>query len=98
MANGSPNAVWKRIRLEDGVEDPEGVVEREHRDQRHLQRDDEERDHEDEEPVPPGELEPGERVAGERGDEDRQHRAADRDPEQSSRAPTVIASLSKIAR
>ncbi len=66
IANGSPNAVWKRIRPEDRVEEPERVVEREDRDQRHLQRHDEQRDHDDEEPVAARELEPGERVAGER--------------------------------
>ena len=61
------------------VEDPEVVVEREHRDQRHLDRHDEQRDDEDEEPVAARELEPGERVAGERRDDDRQDRAADGD-------------------
>ena len=79
IANGRPNAVWKRIEPEHGVEEAERVVEREDRDQRHLQRHDEQRDDDDEEPVAAGEVEPGERVAGERGDDDRQHRAADRD-------------------
>ena len=51
IANGSPNAAWKRMIPSDRVEQPERVVEPEHRDQRHLQRHDEQRDHADEEPV-----------------------------------------------
>ena len=66
IANGSPNAAWKRITLRVVPPMPERVVEPEHRDQRHLQRHDEEGDHADEEPVAAGELEPGEGVAGER--------------------------------
>jgi len=46
------------------VEEPDVVVEREDRDQRHLERDDEQRDDDEEEPVASGELEPGERVCG----------------------------------
>ncbi len=66
---------------EDRVEDPEGVVEREHGDQRHLQWHDQKGDDEDEEPVAAGEVEPRERVAREGGDEDWQDRPPDRDPE-----------------
>ena len=67
MANGSPNAVWKRTMREDRVGEPgDRVVEREDRDERHLERHDEQGDHEDEEPVAARELEPRERVAGER--------------------------------
>ena len=47
---------------EDRVEQTEGVVELEDRDQRHLQRHDQQRDHHDEEPVAPWELEPGKGV------------------------------------
>ena len=79
IANGSPNAVWKRISPSTVSNRSEVVVEREDRDQRHLQRHDEQRDHADEEPVAAREVEPGERVAGERGDDDRQDGAADRD-------------------
>ena len=81
MAKGSPNAVWKRTIARTVSKIPRRVVEREHRDERHLQRDDEQRDHEDEEPVAAGEVEPRERVAGERRDDDREHGAADRDPD-----------------
>ena len=42
------------------VEDPDGAVEREDRDQRHLQQDDEQPDDHEEEPVAAGELEPRE--------------------------------------
>ena len=66
---------------ENRVVDPERLVEPEHRDERHLQRHDEERDHDHEEPVSPGEIEPRERVAGEGADEDGKQRAADRDPD-----------------
>ena len=41
IANGSPNAVWNRMSPEHGVEEMRPVVEREDRDQRHLQRHDE---------------------------------------------------------
>ena len=78
IANGSPNAAWKST-IEHRVVKPDLVVEREHRDQRHLQRHDEQRDHADEDPVAAGELEPGERVAGERADDDHDQRVRDRD-------------------
>ena len=61
------------------VEEPEGVVQPEHRDQRHLQRHDEQRDVADEDPVTARELEPRERVAGERADHDDEQRVADGD-------------------
>ena len=57
------------------------VVEREHRDQRHLQRHDEQRDHGDEDPVAAREVEPRERVAGERADQDHEQRVRDGDLE-----------------
>ena len=82
-----PEGGVEEDQAEHRVEEPEVGVEREDRDQRHLDRDDEHRDHGDEEPVAAGELEPGERVAGHRGDEDRQHRAADARRAPSSRAP-----------
>ena len=81
IANGSPNAVWKRIEPEHGVEDARGCCRAEDRDQRHLQRHDEQRDHPDEEPVAARELEPGKRIGGERGDDDR------RAPSRRSRSP-----------
>ena len=64
---------------EDRVEEPEVVVQREDRDQRHLDRDDEQRDDDQEEPVAARELEPRERVGGERGERDRQDRRTDGD-------------------
>src|SRR6185295_5531379 len=66
---------------EDRVEDPDLVVEREDRDERHLQRYDEQRHDGDERPIASGKVEPGEGVPGESGDEDREERAADRDPD-----------------
>ena len=81
-------------RPSDRVEQAERVVEREDRDQRHLQRHHEQRDHDDEQPVAAGELEPGERVARERRDDDRQDRAADRDLRPSSTARSVMSLLS----
>ena len=82
---------------EDRVEQPEVVVEREDRDQRHLDRDDEQRDDDQEEPVAARELEPRERVCGEGGDRDRQDRRAERD-ETVVQIADVIASLSKTSR
>ena len=70
IPNGSPNATWNRIEPEHRVEQAGVLVEREDRDQRDLQRHDEQRDHADEQPVATGEVEPRERVAGQRGDDD----------------------------
>ena len=53
-------------------------VEPQDRDQRHLQRHDEQPDDEHEQHVPAAELHPRERVGGERGDGDRDHRRRDR--------------------
>ena len=64
---------------EDRVEQAEVVVQREDRDQRHLDGDDEQRDHDQEEPVAARELEPRERVGSESGDRDRQDRRTDGD-------------------
>src|SRR4051794_11073476 len=64
---------------EDRVEDPSLVVQLEHRDQRHLQRHDEQRNHADEDPVAAREVEPRERVAGHRADDHDEQRVADRD-------------------
>ncbi len=52
-----------------------------HRDQRHLERDDQEPDDDDEQHVPPPELHPREGVGGERRDRDGDHRGRDRDRE-----------------
>ena len=79
IANGSPKAAWKSAMPYHGVEEPERVVEPEHRDQRHLQRHDEQRDHADEHPVAAGEVEPRERVAGHRAEDDDEQRVADGD-------------------
>src|SRR5215208_394188 len=62
-----------------GVVQPDVVVEREHRDQRHLQRDDEQADHHDEDPVAAGELEPREGVARKRREKEDDRRIPDRD-------------------
>ena len=96
IANGSPNAVWKRTRPSTVSNRPSVVVEREDRDQRHLQRHDEQRDHDDEQPVAAGEVEPRERVAGQRGDDDRQDACRRPRSARSSSSAIVIASLSKI--
>ena len=76
-----PERGVEQDQAEHRVEDPDLVVERENRDQGHLQRHNEERDDADEGPVAAREVEPGEGIAGERGDNDRQERAADRDPD-----------------
>ena len=81
----------------DRVEEPEVVVEREDRDQRHLDRHDEHRDDDDEEPVAPRELEPGERVAGERRDDDREV-VAPSEIQSVVQIADVIASFSRISR
>ncbi len=64
---------------EDRVVEVERVVEREDRDQRHLDWHDHEADDGDEGPVAPRELDPGERVGGEARDQDGQDGRADRD-------------------
>ena len=97
IANGSPNAMWNSTSPRIVSNMPSVVVEREDRDQRHLDRHDQQRDDDEEHPVAPGELEPGERVRRERRDRDREDRAAERDPECVQNAD-VITSLSKIAR
>ena len=63
-----PERRVEQDQAEHRVEQADAVVEREDRDQRHLQRHDEQRDHDEKEPVAPGELEPRERVRGERCD------------------------------
>ena len=59
--------------------DVERVVEPEHRDQRHLERDYKEPDHADEGPVATRKVEPGERVARERAHDDDECSVADGD-------------------
>jgi hypothetical protein len=54
---------------------------RKQRDQRHLQRHDEQADDHGEQPLPPRELHPGEGVGREGGDEDGDDRGRDRDRE-----------------
>ena len=98
IANGSPNAVWKRTSPSTVSTDPEVVVEGEDRDQRHLHRHHQQRDDGDEEPVAPGELEPGEGVAGHRSDEDRHDGPADRDLEPSCTSEPVMSLLWRIPR
>ena len=78
---GQPERRVEEDEPEHGVEEPEVVVEGKDRDQRHLDRHDEERDDAEEEPVAPRKLEPGEGVTGERRDEDREDRPADGNPE-----------------
>ena len=74
IANGSPKAMWKRTIPSTVSNRLEVVVQREHRDQRHLQRHDEQRHDHEEDPVAARELQPRERVAGEDADDDRRGR------------------------
>src|SRR4051794_35307378 len=74
-----PERHVEQDQAEHGVEQARVVVEREDRDQRHLDRHDEEADDDDEQHVAARELQPCERVAGHRGDDHQQQRVADRD-------------------
>ncbi len=97
IANGSPNAVWKRIETWDRVEEPEVVVQREDRDQRHLDRDDEQRNDDDEQPVAPRELEPGKGI-GRKRRQAMGRIVAPSEIQSVVKSDDVIASLSRMSR
>ncbi len=83
---GQPHAEEGAVQIEVGEDldaEQRGAVDvqAQDRDQRHLQRHDQQPDHGDEHHVAAPEVHPRERVRSERGDRDRDHRRGDRDRE-----------------